>query len=314
MNRDQEEGVAVQVVAAKPMAMSTVEDAAIMGGGREAALFKVMFQLGLEHPRNMGEAIDKAISLATSSVEAAEACYFSLPRGGKTISGPSIALAEIMQHAWGRMMIDASDTRIGKTTVTVRATGIDLESLNRVSVEVVRGILTNKGDRYPEHMIQTTAAAAQSVARRQAIFGLIPRAIVDRVYREARATAAGDIKTLGERIQTMRTSLTKAGLSDERVLSVVGRSSYEDVTVDDLLDIGSLWKQVRAGDRSIDEAFPDPKDPQGRKKQAASLQDKLAEAGAKTKAKVQGEPTDAEKAAILAREREEAGREPGAEG
>ena len=69
----------------------------------------------------------------------------------------------------------------------------DLETNIAVSVEARRSIITKTGQRYPEHMINTTAMAALSIAERNAILKVIPKGLVDLVYEAAFKTANGDL-------------------------------------------------------------------------------------------------------------------------
>ena len=45
--------------------------------------------------------------MATIDAEVAGSCFYKLSRGGKTIEGPSVRLAEIVASAWGNLKFGA---------------------------------------------------------------------------------------------------------------------------------------------------------------------------------------------------------------
>src|SRR5471032_1019018 len=52
-------------------------------------------------PRSVKRFINRCTDLATLNEDVAESCMYALPRGGKTIEGPSARFAEILQSSWG---------------------------------------------------------------------------------------------------------------------------------------------------------------------------------------------------------------------
>src|SRR5579872_4963852 len=60
-----------------------------------------------KYPRSITTFLQDAITLATTSQEIAESCMYSLPRGGKFITGPSVRLAEICASAYGNLQFGA---------------------------------------------------------------------------------------------------------------------------------------------------------------------------------------------------------------
>src|SRR6185369_3899928 len=53
------------------------------------------------YPRQLSKVKSDMMGFATLDQETAEACFYSLPRGGKTIQGPSVRLAEIALSTFG---------------------------------------------------------------------------------------------------------------------------------------------------------------------------------------------------------------------
>ena len=146
--------------------------------------------------------VQKAITdLATLDELTAEECMYSVPRAGKTIEGPSIRFAEIIQQCFGNNRVASRIVRIDLKDKVVEAEGVffDLENNTATAARIRRRITDKHGRLLNEDMIQQTGNAAASIARRNAILGGIPRALWRQGYDAARHVIMGDIQTLGNR-------------------------------------------------------------------------------------------------------------------
>lgn len=208
-----------------------------------------------KYPRSIKRFLSEAISMATISVEVAESCIYSLPRGGKAITGPSVRIAEICASAYGNLQIGTRVVDVDDTTITAQGVAWDMEKNIRATIEVRRRI-TGKQGRFNEDMIVMTGNAAASIAKRNAIFNVVPRAYVNEVYNMARATAVGDAKTFAHRRAAVFSNLGKLGVLPDRVLARVGKPSVEDVDLEALEVLIGLGTSIRDGNVQIDDAFP----------------------------------------------------------
>lgn len=212
-------------------------------------------------PRNLAKFKDRTISMACLDQETAEECIYSLRREGKTIQGPSVRLAEIALSAFQNVRAGArmlGETEDGKR---IRALGVchDLENNVYVAVEVQRRITKRDGSKYGDDMIAVTAAAAGSIALRNATFRVIPRAMLKPAFNRAKAVAVGDAKTLKERREDVFARLRGLNplITNERILASIERPSIEEVTLEDLAHLIGLGTAIRDGAQSIEEAFPE---------------------------------------------------------
>lgn len=227
----------------------------------EAAAWAQMFELSQKFPRKIARCLDEARAIATMDQETAESCFYALRRGGNLITGPSIRLAEIIEHAFGRIVTRARVVQVAYSHVTVVGEAIDLERLVMTSAEVRRRITDKNSHRYNDDMITMTINAAQSIAIRNAIFRLIPRALVAKVERDARQVAIGNAQTHEERRQVALRKLSKAGIDERRVLHSLGREAVIEITPDDLLALTRSIEQAVKGEAQISDLFPDPDAP-----------------------------------------------------
>jgi hypothetical protein len=174
------------------------------------------------YPRDVGTCVTQAIRMATSSEEIAQACFYALERGGKVIYGPSIRLAEIIATTWGNIRAESKIVEEGEKSVTARGTVWDMEKNVMIAQEVKRSITTKHGKRYGVDMINTTSNAASSIALRNALFRVVPGAVVEEVYQRAREAAQGSKKPLKERRQQLLSAYQKLGISQEQVEYFIG--------------------------------------------------------------------------------------------
>jgi hypothetical protein len=236
-------------------------------------------------PRSITGFKKRAMELATLDEETAQSCFYALPRDGKSIEGPSARLAEIVAGSWGNLRSQANIVDEDDKFITARGVCWDLENNVAISVEVRRRITGKNGRRYNDDMIGTTANAACSIALRNAVFKVVPMAIVKPIYESAKRVAIGDATTLAARRDKALKHFASMGVRQEQIFAKLGRSGVEEITLDDLATLLGLSTAIKDGDTSIDEAFPT------QQKQTASKGDDLAtRLKAATDAKV--EPTD----------------------
>lgn len=198
----------------------------------------------------------KMVSFATLDEETAEGCFYVLSRQGKEIRGPSARLAEIAAACYGNIRAASRVIANDGKMITAQAVCHDLENNVSISIEVKRRITGKDGKTYSEDMQVVTGNAACSIALRNALFKVVPMALIRPVYDAARQVAIGDVKTLASRRDKAIETFTKMGVTKERVLAVLGKATVEDIDLAALETLIGLHTAVKDGDTTIDEAFP----------------------------------------------------------
>lgn len=306
MNESNAKSESGQVTEAElvPVASTTVE-------AIERAQISELVATAKRWPRDIDRALSNAIRLATASVEIAEGCHYALPRAGKYITGPSIRLAKILAQCWGNCR--HSTMLIGNDGVFVktRAVFYDCETNHLAGEEVSRSIQNSKGQRYNLDMIQTTIAAASSIALRKAILDVIPEELVETVGAAAKKVAFGTDKPLVERRQRLlnRFARVDIGVSKEEILRLLGKSAVELINDDDLEKMHGILTSLNEGMVKKEDIFTAaappsvPKQPQPpSSKEVEEAKSALSEAQRKIKKASQkareetGEPEPAAKA------------------
>ncbi len=214
-----------------------------------------------QYPRNVKRAIDNSIAIVTMDKETAQTCHYSLPRGGKSVAGPSVHLAKILAQNWGNMRIDARVVSIDQKHVTSQAVAFDLENNLAIRVEVKRSIMGKTG-RYSDDMITVTGNAANAIALRNAIFTVIPRAIVDKAYNAAKQTITGDVsdsaKLIARRKQVVDALKDTYSVTERQIMTAVNRQSIDHINAEDLITLIGIGQAIKDGDSSVEQAFVAP--------------------------------------------------------
>lgn len=209
-------------------------------------------------PRSIKAFNTMATEMATMNEQVASGCFYSLPRGGKKIEGPSVRLAEIVANAWGNLQFGARIVDDDGKMVTAQGVAWDLERNIRVSVEVQRRVTGKDGKRFNDDMVIVTCNAAAAIAMRNAIFKVVPMVYVKEIEARARQTAIGDAKTLTQRRHDLLGYFAKMGVDEKRLLAAIEKRGVEDIGLEDLATLKGMATAIKDGDTTIDEAFPDP--------------------------------------------------------
>lgn len=252
-----------------------------------------------KYPRTLSKVKQDMLSFATLDDETASACFYTLPRGGKTIQGPSIRLAEIAVSSFGNI---ATGTRVLNVVahgdnphITIQAVCHDLQNNVTVSIEKRRAINAKKnhdGTKKPisDDDIQLAVNACSAVAFRDCVFKVIPQALIKPVYEAAKRVAVGDVKSLTVNRQKVIDRLKQMGALEERIFAVVEARKIDDITVEKLEILIGLGTSIRDGVTTIEKAFPAIEQEQPERGQAAEI--KLPTTRKKREQK-EDKPTDA---------------------
>ena len=229
---------------------------------QDKAAIDVQISTAKAYPRNVKRSIDNSIALVTMDKETASTCTYSVPRGGKAITGPSVHLAKILAQNWGNMRVEAKVISIEGRQLTSQAIAFDLENNLAIKVEVKRSIMGKTG-RFNDDMITVTGNAANSIALRNAVLSVIPKAVVDKVYNEAKKTITGDVsdktKLIARRKQVFDGFKDTYEVSESEVLSSIGKAALDHVTGDDLVVLIGIAQAIKDGETSVDTAFRNKK-------------------------------------------------------
>ena len=251
----------------------------------ERASIDMQIETAKRHPMHRPGMLSKVkedmLTLATLDEETAAACFYTLPRGGKAIQGPSVRLAEIALNCYGNTRVG---TRIIDVVtdyvnphVVIQSACHDLENNVLITIEKRRRITKKKkAGRIDEDDIQLAVNACTSIAYRDATFKIIPMAIIKPVWQAAKLLAVGDIRSLTAKRSEVIEKLKKMGAPEDRILAVVNCRKAEDIGVDELGQLIGLGTALKDGEITLEDAFPLLNEPVTSKTGVAGLRDKLS--------------------------------------
>lgn len=207
------------------------------------------------YPRDIRRSIDNSVVMATMNQETAQSCSYALPRGGKPITGPSVHLAKIIVSNWGNMRTEAKVVQITDKQVISRGTCWDLETNVASAFEVRRSIIGKNGQRFSDDMITVTGNAANSIAYRNAVFAVIPKAITDRVYYAAQKFITGDLsdsdKLLKVRTGVLNNFKNNYGITEEEVVKMCGKQTVNQIGADEISMLMGTIQALKDGDTTV---------------------------------------------------------------
>lgn len=231
------------------------------------------------YPRDIRRSIDNSVVMATMNQETAQSCSYALSRGGRPITGPSVHLAKIIVSNWGNMRTEAKVVQITDKQVISRGTCWDLETNVASAFEVRRSIIGKNGQRFSDDMITVTGNAANSIAYRNAVFAVIPKAITDRIYYAAQKFITGDLsdsdKLLKVRTGILNNFKNNYGITEEEVVKMCGKQTVNQIGADEISMLMGTIQALKDGDTTIDELMK----PIRESKEA--INDKIADIAAK---------------------------------
>lgn len=237
-----------------------------------------------QYPRDLARSINNSIAMATMDYNTAQSCGYALPRGGKPITGPSVHLAKLIVSNWGNIRAEAKVVQITDKQVISRGTCWDLENNVATAFEVRRSIVGKGGKRFTDDMITVTGNAANSIAYRNAVFSVIPKAVVDKVYQAAQHFITGDLsdeeKIVARRKKCIDYFKDEYGITEDEVVMLCGKQTVNQIKAEQIALLLGITQSLKDGDTTVEELMK----PYRKEETKKNVSAKAAEA-AKTEAK-----------------------------
>lgn len=210
----------------------------------------------------------------------AEDAFFSFPRGGQKVEGPTIRFAEELARCWGNVEYGIKELSRDDGKSEMQAYAWDTET-NTLSVQnfanphlrEVRGKmvpLTTERDIYE---LNANMAARRLRAR---ILSVLPSYLVEDAVKECKKTLAGKNDTpLIDRVNRMVTTFKQFGVTQAQIEKRLGRP-IETMSTDDLVDYMGIYNSLKNGMSKPSEWFATAAEP-------SELDEKLKELTGETK-------------------------------
>jgi hypothetical protein len=187
--------------------------------------------------------------------ETASSCFYMLRRQGKLIEGASVRMAEIIASSWGNIRVQSRI--IGNDGKMITAQGVchDLESNYAVSAEVKRRITDKNGHTFSEDMQVVTGNAACAIAMRNALFKVVPMALVKKVINKAKKVSLGEATSLEETRTKMLNYFQTIGVDQQHLFDYLSVEKIDEIDTDMCVELRGLATAIKEGTTTIQETF-----------------------------------------------------------
>lgn len=221
-----------------------------------------------QYPRNLANVLNNIETLATLDEDVAGSCFYTLRRQGKVIEGPSVRMAEIVAASWGNLRTQARIIANDGKTITAQGVCHDLETNTAISVEVKRRITGKDGKTYNDDMQIMTGNAACAIALRNAVFKVVPAALIKKSIDKAKKVSLGESMTLEQSRAKMLSYYKTIGVEEKQILDYLSISKIEEINSDMVVELRGLATAIKDGTTTAQEAFAPKVDEEKAKKVA----------------------------------------------
>lgn len=215
-------------------------------------------------PRDEVQSYAKAMEACQRPTMAAKA-FYSFPRGGQTVEGPTIRFAEELARCWGNIDYGIKELSQDDGKSEMQAYAWDLET-NAQSVQnftnphkrektdkrtktVVMETLTGQRDIYENNANMATRRL------RSRILAILPAWFVEDAIAECKKTLAGQNDTpLIDRVKKMIVQFAKLGVTQEMIEKRLKRK-VDTMTSDDFVEYVGIYNAVKGGESKIADWF-----------------------------------------------------------
>ena len=212
-------------------------------------------------PRDEVTAYAKAME-ACQRPAMAEKAFYSFPRGGQTIEGPTIRFAEELARCWGNIDYGIKELSQDEGKSEMQAYAWDLETnaqsvqnftnLHQREVGKKMQVLTSLRDIYENNANMATRRL------RARILAILPGWVVEDAIAECKKTLAGNNDTpLIDRVKKMVVQFAKLGVTKEQLEGRLKRK-IETMTADDFVEYTGIFNAIKQGESKVAEWFDAP--------------------------------------------------------
>lgn len=240
-----------------------------------------------QYPRDLAACLNKIATYATMDKETAEDCFYVLRRkdangNDNIIEGLSVRMAEIIAGAWGNLRVQTRIIGNDGRMITAQAICHDLETNFAVSKEVKRRITNKYGKTYSEDMQVVTGNAAASIAFRNAVLTVIPKAVTKKIINNVKQVALGQAIDVETARKNCLANFAKAGVTEAMICQYLGIKTVAEIDKERLFELRATWNAIKEGTTTVQETFVQPaietKAQEEAAKKATTAQEKAAAA------------------------------------
>lgn len=273
---------------------------------RAVAEVQAALMIAQMNPRDPIKAMDRILNSCTRPT-LAEAATYAYSRGGTSITGPTIRLAEAIAQGWGNIQYGIREISQNANVSTVAAYAWDVETNTRREVvfQVPLKRDTKKGSyRLTDSRDIYELVANQGARRlRACILGVIPGDVVEAALNQCSVTQKAHVDMTPEGLQRLADSFAQYGVSKAQIEKRIQRR-LDAIQPAQVISLRNIFRSIREGMSTASDWFEPVEtttSDEGSKKGAAGLKAKLK----KKEATIEALPPASDEQAIVQKVLEE---------
>lgn len=213
-----------------------------------------------QFPRDEWAATER-IKRACQRQTLAEQAVYSFPRGGQTVTGPSIRLAEALAQSWGNIDYGIIELERKGDSSEMMAYAWDLETNTRVTkMFKTKHWRDTKNGGYAlkdERDIYETTANMGMRRVRACILGVIPGDIVEMAVTECKSTLISqDKEPIQETLKKLEAGFKKDFKVTRSQLEAFAEMNLADFGKEEVFSLRTVYKTLKDGQASVEDYFP----------------------------------------------------------
>ncbi|MFW1954273.1 hypothetical protein ACG91D_01555 [Acinetobacter guillouiae] len=216
---------------------------------RSVAEVQAALVIAKQFPRNPIEAYDRVMN-ACQRPGLAQSAVYSYARGGSSISGPSIRLAEMLAQNWGNIQYGIRELSSENGESTVEAFAWDVETNTRQTkvFQVPHKRYTRNGSKKLEDPRDIYELVANNGARRlrACILGVIPGDVVDAAVDQCEKTIHASADTSPEGVQKLVVAFEQFNVTKADIEGFIQRR-VDAITPANVVSLRKIFTSLRDG-------------------------------------------------------------------
>lgn len=245
------------VSAPQTQAMSTVQS----DSQRAIAEVQAALVIAKQFPRNPIDAYDRVMN-ACQRPGLAQSAVYSYARGGTSVTGPSIRLAEMLAQNWGNIQYGIRELSSENGESTVEAFAWDVETNTRQTkvFQVPHIRYTKSGSKKLTDPRDIYELVANNGARRlrACILGVIPGDVVDAAVDQCEKTIHASADTSPEGVQKLIAAFEQFGVTKDDIEGFIQRR-VDAITPANVVSLRKIFTSLRDGMSSAKDWFKNAK-------------------------------------------------------
>jgi hypothetical protein len=240
---------------------------AVAGVAREEAEVKAAIVLARKFPRNEAAAYTKILRSCDRPGFADGAAY-RFPRGGQTVTGPSVDLARELARCWGNIRYGLRIVSADEEQVHIKGYAYDLETNNYTEAEDKFAKLVQRKNRNTgraewvapdERDLRELVNRRGAICVRNAILQLMPPDVIDDALERAtetlRKAAAGEFTQNREQaVRRMAAAFSEFGVTTAMLEAKLGHSLAE-MSPEEMASLRQMYASIRDGQSKREDYF-----------------------------------------------------------